>query len=67
MPIKAVAATAAGDTTIGALAERIAGGHGVKESMRYCAAASALTVSRRGAQQSIPCKEEVEDFLKKIN
>ena len=67
VPIKAVDTTAAGDTTIGALAERIAGGHGVKESMRYCAAASALTVSRRGAQQSIPCKEEVEDFLKKIN
>ncbi len=56
--------TAAGDTTIGALAERLASGFGVRESMRYCAEASALTVTKKGAQQAIPYKKELEEFLK---
>lgn len=62
--VKVKDTTAAGDTTIGALAERLSSGFGVKESMRYCAAASALTVTKEGAQQAIPYKEELEKFLK---
>lgn len=57
-----VDSTAAGDTFLGyffALLDT----KGVKESLRYAAAASALAVSRKGAAMSIPTAGEVEEFL----
>lgn len=63
--VRAIDTTAAGDTTIGALACRLAAGYTVAESMDFCAAASAITVSRMGAQQSIPSYAEVIGFLEK--
>lgn len=66
-PVPAVDTTAAGDTTIGALAYRLASGHTVSDSMLFCAAASAIAVSREGAQQSIPTLPEVLDLLYKEN
>ena len=59
--------TAAGDTTIGALAYRLVAGYTVRESLRFCAAASAITVSRKGAQQSIPTLKEVINLLNQNN
>lgn len=52
--------TGAGDTFIGALVAGRVRGLSLEEAMRWGAAASALTVSRLGAQQSIPTAEEVE-------
>lgn len=59
--------TAAGDTTIGALAYRLSLGYSVKDSLEFCAAASALTVSRKGAQQAIPDKAELMKFIEEKN
>ncbi|BBI35752.1 ribokinase [Cohnella abietis] len=61
--VKAVDTTAAGDTFIGAFAASQASGGSVKESLVFAAAASAITVTRVGAQQSIPRKEEIEQLL----
>ena len=62
-PIEVVDTTAAGDTFIGmytVAATRMA----TAEALRFATAASALCVSRRGAQESIPTRAEVEAFLR---
>lgn len=60
--VDAVDTTAAGDTFCGALAvacdRRI-----TPEALRFACAASALSVTRLGAQSSMPHLEEVYDFL----
>lgn len=56
----AVDTTAAGDTYAGALATRLSEGADIEEAMTFASKASAITVTRRGAQQSIPLRREVE-------
>ena len=51
--------TGAGDTFIGALASRLALGNSIEESISFCQYAASITVSRKGAQVSIPYLEEV--------
>lgn len=58
--VKAVDATAAGDTFCGALCVALAEGHTLVEAAQFATKASALTVQRRGAQESIPYRREIE-------
>lgn len=60
-PVKAVDTTAAGDTFVGAFVVRLSEGADVREAMRFACRAAAVTVTRRGAQQSIPFRSEVEE------
>jgi len=62
-PVPAVDTTAAGDTFIGMYAVAAAR-MTPAEALRFATAASALCVSRRGAQESIPMRGEVEAFLR---
>lgn len=62
-PVDAVDTTSAGDTFCGVLAARLAVGTGIKEALRDASAAAALTVTRPGAQESIPTREDVSSFL----
>ncbi len=61
----AVDSTAAGDTFCGALAAELSRGHGWKEALKFATAASAICVTRLGAQTSIPTEKDVFEFLTK--
>lgn len=61
--VNAVDTTAAGDTFIGSFAAAKASGKKTKEALLFATAASALTVTRHGAQNSIPFKNEIDTFL----
>ncbi|MEG2159363.1 MAG: ribokinase, partial [Clostridia bacterium] len=49
----------AGDTFIGALASQLALGKSIEESINFCQLSAMLTVTKQGAQSSMPTKEEV--------
>jgi ribokinase len=61
--VNAVDTTAAGDTFIGSFAAAKASGKKTKEALLFATAASAMTVTRHGAQNSIPLKNEIDVFL----
>ena len=61
--VEAVDATAAGDTFNGALAVALAEGKPMAEAIGFANAAAALSVTRLGAQASIPARGEVEAAL----
>jgi ribokinase len=61
--VDAVDTTAAGDTFCGALVAGLGQGKELTEAAKFAAAASAICVTRMGAQPSIPAKEEVIKFL----
>lgn len=61
--VNAVDTTGAGDTFCGYFLGHIAQGRPVREALRMASAAAALSVTRKGAAQSIPTKSEVEAFL----
>jgi ribokinase len=61
--VKAVDTTAAGDTFIGAYAAASAEGKETRQALLFATAASALAVTKEGAQSSIPSREEIEQFL----
>jgi ribokinase len=63
--VKVVDTTAAGDAFSGAIAVAVAEGRAFREAVRFAVTASALTVTRLGAQASLPTRAEVEALLSK--
>lgn len=61
--VEAVDATAAGDTFNGALAVALAEGKSLEEAVSFANGAAAISVTRLGAQPSIPSRAEVEALL----
>jgi len=61
--VKAVDSTAAGDAFTGALAFGLANGKSLKEAAVYANAVAAISVTRLGAQASMPTKKEVDAFI----
>lgn len=57
--VKAVDTTAAGDTFCGGLAVMLAEGAGMEEAIAFASRAASLSVTRRGAQASIPFRSEL--------
>jgi ribokinase len=63
-PVRAVDTTAAGDAFNGGLAVALARGHEMPAAILYASAVAALSVTKRGAQPSLPNGEQVEEFLR---
>lgn len=61
--VQAVDTTAAGDTFNGTLAVALAEGQDFSAAVRFACAAAALSVTRSGAQPSVPWRGEIEAFL----
>ncbi|WP_109483519.1 ribokinase [Paraburkholderia sp. C35] len=57
--VKAVDTTAAGDTFIGGLAAQLARGEQIADAIRFAQRAASISVTREGAQPSIPTRAEV--------
>ncbi len=62
--VSAIDTVAAGDAFVGAFSAGIAEGMHVEDAIRLGNAAAAISVTRRGAQPSMPTRAEVDDFLR---
>ena len=61
--VESVDATAAGDAFNGGLAYAIASGKDIREAIKFGNAVGALTVTKMGAQPSMPTRDELNKFL----
>ena len=61
--VNAVDTTAAGDVYNGALCVGLAEGMALREALVFAAKASAISVTRNGAQPSVPSRSEVDEFF----
>jgi len=62
-PVEVRDSTAAGDVFNAGLAVALAEGRPIEQALRFASAAAAISVTRLGAQASIPARAEVEAFL----
>ncbi|MCA2000850.1 MAG: ribokinase [Chloroflexi bacterium] len=62
-PVQAVDSTAAGDCFVGALAVGLCEGKSMTAAAEFASAAAAISVTRDGAQPSLPRREEVIQFM----
>ncbi|MCU0523216.1 MAG: ribokinase [Elainella sp. Prado103] len=65
-PVKAVDTVAAGDAFNGGLAAGLAAGLDLRPATRQAAAVAALSVTKAGAQPSLPTRSELDDFLRSV-
>ena len=61
--VKAIDTTAAGDSFNGALSVYLAEGHTIEEAIQFAIRVASITVTRKGAQKSIPSRDEVNEIL----
>ena len=64
--VKAVDTTAAGDAFNAGFAVSLMSGTAVLDAARFGAAVAAISVTRKGAQPSMPTRREVEKFLRTV-
>lgn len=65
--VQAVDTVGAGDTFVGALAAKLAEGESLAIAAQWANAAAALSVTKPGAQPSIPSREATDQFLVSID
>jgi ribokinase len=64
--VDVVDTTGAGDTFCGAFGAALASGQSMLDAVQYGVIASAISVTRAGAQPSIPTREEIERFAPSV-
>ena len=64
--VEAVDSTAAGDAFNGGFASALAAGQSVAEAVRQATLVGALSVTRLGAQPSLPTADELSEFTKTV-
>ena len=62
--VQAIDTIAAGDTFNGALVTALLEEKPLAEAIRFAHAAAAIAVTRKGAQPSVPWREEIDEFLR---
>lgn len=67
LEVDVIDTTAAGDSFTAGLAKSLVEGKSLDEAIKYGHIVSAIVVTRRGAQTSIPTSIEVNDFIEKRN
>jgi ribokinase len=65
--VQAVDSTAAGDAFNGGFAVRLMQGKAIGDALRFASAVAAISVTRKGAQPSMPTAKEVAGFLRRAN
>jgi len=65
-PVEAIDTTGAGDAFNGALAVGLSAGGSLEQVIPLASAAAALTCTRRGAQDALPARADVEHFLQSL-
>ena len=65
LAVKAVDTTGAGDAFNGGLATALSEGKNLDEAIRFANIVGGLSVTREGAAQSMPYRDEIEKWLKK--
>jgi len=65
--VQAVDTTAAGDCFVGALGVALGEGQSLQTAAEFASAAAALSVTREGAQPSLPHRDQVIQFLEERN
>lgn len=58
--VKAIDTTAAGDSYLGALVNKLAEGKDIREAMEFASKCSSLTVTKKGAIVALPHKDDLE-------
>ncbi|MEZ5340496.1 MAG: PfkB family carbohydrate kinase [Acidimicrobiales bacterium] len=59
--VDAIDTTAAGDSFCGALADALVGGASTRDAVAWATRAASVTVTRRGAQVSLPTRADLAD------
>ena len=62
LPVTAVDSTAAGDVFNGSLAVGLAEKKAMNKAVEFASTAAAISVTRAGAQTSVPFRKEIDDF-----
>jgi ribokinase len=65
-PVQAIDTVGAGDCFNGAFAAALLEDNDPWQAARFASAAAAISVTRRGAQASMPSRTEVDEFLRKL-
>ncbi|NHJ33681.1 MAG: ribokinase [Asgard group archaeon] len=66
LKVNAVDTTGAGDAFCGALAVALSCGKELKDAAQYANYAGALATTKIGAQEALPTKEELEEFIREV-